>query len=140
MLGKKTQILQLAQGWYSGAICRIWVFFPHIFLHIFLTFMHFFGKFAMFFVEFADFFVEFTHFFVDFCRNRHLRDSSKIFKILASRLFSSPCLSQILNSTPVFTSLAVFFSGTAGTMLIVRTSRGTSAQKGSAMEEVRSGD
>ena len=39
-----------------------------------------------------------------------------------------------------FHLFSCLFSGTVGTMLIVRTSRGTSAQKGSAMEEVRSGD
>ena len=74
--------------------------FPHIFLHIFLTFLHFSGEFTNFFCRTTDSFDEFTHFFVDFCRDRRLRVSSKIFKILASRLFSSPCLSQILSSTP----------------------------------------
>ena len=54
----------------------------------------------IFFLEVTNFFVEFTHFFVYFCHDRRLRASSKIFKILASRLFSSPCLSQILSSTP----------------------------------------
>ena len=58
-------------------------------------------EFTHFFVKFTEFFVEFTHFFVDFCRDRRLRASSKIFKILASRLFFLPCLSQILSSTPV---------------------------------------
>ena len=42
----------------------------------------------------------FTHFFVEFCRDRRLRAFSKISKILASSLFSFPCLSQILSSTP----------------------------------------
>ena len=40
----------------------------------------------------------FTHFFVEFCRDRRLRAFSKI---LARSLFSFPCLSQILSSTPV---------------------------------------
>ena len=39
-----------------------------------------------------------------------------------------------------FHLLSCLCSGTAGTMLIVRTSRGTSAQKGFAMEEASSGD
>ena len=39
----------------------------------------------------------FTHFFVEFCRDRRLRAFSKI---LARSLFSFPCLSQILSSTP----------------------------------------
>ena len=42
----------------------------------------------------------FTHFFVEFCRDRRLRAFYKIFKILASSLFSLPCLSQILSNTP----------------------------------------
>ena len=42
----------------------------------------------------------FTHFFVEFCRDRRLRAFSKNFKILASSLFSFPCLSQILSTTP----------------------------------------
>ena len=39
-----------------------------------------------------------------FCHDKRLCASSKNFKILASRLFSSPCLSQILSSTPVLVS------------------------------------
>ena len=49
------------------------------------------------------FFLKFTHFFVKFCRDRRLRAFYKIFKILASSLFSFPCLSQILSSSPVLT-------------------------------------
>ena len=60
-----------------------------------------FGEFAIFFVEFMDPFVDFMHFFVCFCRDRRYRASSKNFKILARRLFSSLCLRQILSSTPV---------------------------------------
>ena len=52
-------------------------------------------------VEFRSFFLTFTHFFVEFWRDRRLRVFSKISKILASSLFSFPCLSQILSSTPV---------------------------------------
>ena len=55
----------------------------------------------MLFVEFRSFFLTFTHFFVEFCRDRHSRTFPKISKILASSLFSFPCLSQILSSTPV---------------------------------------
>ena len=47
----------------------------------------------------------FTHFFVEFCRDRRLRAFSKISKILASSLFSFPCLSQILSSTPGLRSI-----------------------------------
>ena len=54
----------------------------------------------LFFGKFTNFFVEFTHFFVEFCRDRHLRAFSKILKILASSLFSFPCLGQILSNTP----------------------------------------
>ena len=39
----------------------------------------------------------FTHFLVESCRDRRLRAFSKI---LARSLFSFPCLSQILSSTP----------------------------------------
>jgi len=42
-------------------------------------------------------FLTFTHFFVEFCRDRRIRASSKI---LARSLFSFPCFSQILSSTP----------------------------------------
>ena len=42
----------------------------------------------------------FTHFFVKFCLDRRLRAFSKNFKILVSSLFSFPCLSQILSTTP----------------------------------------
>ena len=70
----------------------------------FLTFFFIFYSFhALFFGEFTIFFVKFTDFLLNlrtFCRDRRLRTSSKISTILASRLFSSPCLSQILSSTP----------------------------------------
>ena len=55
-----------AQGWYCLAprcylqnlgilSTHFSLYFPHIFLHTFLTFMHFFGKFTIFFVEFTRF-------------------------------------------------------------------------------------
>ena len=55
---------------------------------------------ALFFVNSGLFSSHFRTFIVEFCRDRRIRAFSKKFKILASSLFSFPCLSQILSTTP----------------------------------------
>ena len=92
------------------------ILFEHIILKL-MCFLwnsgHFSSHFRTFLVEFCRdrrlraFFVNsglfsshFRTFIVEFCRDRRLRAFPKILKILASSLFSFPCLSQILSSSP----------------------------------------
>ena len=92
------------------------ILFEHIILKL-MCFLwnsgHFSSHFRTFLVEFCRdrrlraFFVNsglfsshFRTFIVEFCRDRRLRAFPKILKILASSLFSFPCLGQILNTTP----------------------------------------
>ena len=83
-----------AQGWYSGSTPVLFVEFGSFFFTFFFIFSSY----------LCTFFGEFTFFcriYGLFCCDRRLRASFKTIKILASRLFSWPCLSQILSSTPV---------------------------------------
>ena len=72
----------------NGDLVGDWVF-----EHIFLKLVCFLWNSGLFPSNFCTFIVE-------FCRDRRLRAFSKNFKILASSLFSFPCLSQILSSSP----------------------------------------
>ena len=102
-----------AQGWSRGSTPVLFVEFRSFFLTYFFIFSShlctFLANLRFFLSNLRTFLLNLRTFLSIFVATEVYALPSKVFKILASRLFSSPCLSQILSSTPAFAAKMQFY-------------------------------